>query len=226
MGTTTYRRAAGLGLLAVGSLLLAECGTSTDPSTRGGPATGVVIGRVTAGPTCPVERVGHACPPRPVVAEVQASAAGRIVASTHSGADGSYRLELPGGTYTVVAVTLWVPKTSPGPLTCGFATSHVHGGGYLGNCAIRPKGSSAQALAPSLVRADGQKSDSIILPVQSRCRLDRALTAFRREPRPKLVCHSRARARTGPARSLVEGSRSTDPGRRALRYGWRDPGCP
>jgi hypothetical protein len=136
MGTTTYRRAAGLGLLAVGSLLLAECGTSTDPSTRGGPATGVVIGRVTAGPTCPVERVGHACPPRPVVAEVQASAAGRIVASTHSGADGSYRLELPGGTYTVVAVTQnALPRCVPGTVT--VKTAHTTSGDITCDTGIR-----------------------------------------------------------------------------------------
>jgi len=66
---------------------------------------GVVTGRVTAGPTCPVERGGDPCPERPVVAEVQARAAGRVVASSRSRADGTYRLELAGGTYTVVATT-------------------------------------------------------------------------------------------------------------------------
>jgi hypothetical protein len=40
-----------------------------------------------------------------VVAEVQARAAGRVVASGRSRADGTYRLELAGGTYVVVAVT-------------------------------------------------------------------------------------------------------------------------
>jgi hypothetical protein len=105
MTTTTCRGAVRVGLFAVGSLVLAACGTSAGVTTTGGPATGVVAGRVTAGPTCPVERIDHPCPARPVVADVQARAAGRVVASTRSHADGTYRLELAGGTYTVVAVT-------------------------------------------------------------------------------------------------------------------------
>ncbi len=116
--TMTFRRAACVGLLAVGSVMLAACGTRTEPSTSGGSATGVVTGRVTAGPTCPVEQVGHPCAPRPVVAEVQATAVGRIVASTHSAADGTYRLELSVGTYTVVAVTQnMLPRCVPRTVT-------------------------------------------------------------------------------------------------------------
>ena len=60
---------------------------------------------MTAGPTCPVERIGHPCLPRAVVVDVQARAAGRVVGSTRSHADGTYRLELAGGTYTVVVAT-------------------------------------------------------------------------------------------------------------------------
>jgi hypothetical protein len=41
----------------------------------------------------------------PVVAEVQARVAGRVVGSSRSGADGTYRLELVSGTYTIVAIT-------------------------------------------------------------------------------------------------------------------------
>jgi hypothetical protein len=92
-------------LFAVGSLVLAACGTSAGVTSTGHPAAGVVTGRVTAGPTCPVERIGHPCRPRPVVADVQARAAGRVVASTRSDAHGTYRLELAGGTYTVVVST-------------------------------------------------------------------------------------------------------------------------
>jgi hypothetical protein len=105
MRTVMDRTATCIALLAAGSLLLPACGARTGPSTSGSPPTGFVIGHVTAGPTCPVERVGHPCAPRPVVAEVQATAAGRIVASTRSGADGAYRFALPSGTYTVGAVT-------------------------------------------------------------------------------------------------------------------------
>jgi hypothetical protein len=105
MAITMCRSATCLALIAVGSVVLAACGTHAGHSASVGPATGVVTGRVTAGPTCPVERVGHACLPMPVVADVQARAAGRVVASGRSRADGTYRLDLPGGTYTVVAVT-------------------------------------------------------------------------------------------------------------------------
>jgi len=66
---------------------------------------GTVAGRVTAGPTCPVERAGHPCPPAPVSAEVQARVAGRVKASTHTDADGRYALRLASGKYTLVAVT-------------------------------------------------------------------------------------------------------------------------
>jgi hypothetical protein len=93
-------------MLVVVLFALAACGGSksgTSATTR--LTLGVVMGRVTAGPTCPVERVGHPCPPRPVVAEVQARAGARVVASARSGADGTYRLELASGSYTLVAVT-------------------------------------------------------------------------------------------------------------------------
>ena len=117
--------------LALGALTMAACGTQAGPSGTGGSATGVVSGRVTAGPTCPVEQVGHPCDPKPVVAEVQATTAGRTVASTHSGADGRYRFELPSGAYTIVVVTQGVlprclsramtvttGRTTSGDITC------------------------------------------------------------------------------------------------------------
>jgi hypothetical protein len=115
------RRALGArtGMLVVVLFALAACGGSTSgtsPTTR--LPLGIVTGRVTAGPTCPVERVGHLCPPRPVVPEVQARVGARVVASARSGADGSYRLELPSGSYTLVAVTLHLlPRCAPVTVT-------------------------------------------------------------------------------------------------------------
>ena len=137
MTTTTYRRAAVVGLSVVGCLTLAACGTSTGPSTPGGSTTGVLTGGVTAGPTCPVERVGHPCPPTPVVAvEVQATAAGRIVASTHSGADGTYKLELPGGTYSIDAVTEnMLPRCVPRTVT--VTAAHATSGDITCDTGIR-----------------------------------------------------------------------------------------
>jgi hypothetical protein len=106
MAIKRWARGARNGMLACVLLALSACGGSTSgtsPTTR--PRLGVVTGRVTAGPTCPVERVGHACPPRPVVGDVQARADARVVASARSGAYGTYRLELPSGSYTLDAVT-------------------------------------------------------------------------------------------------------------------------
>jgi hypothetical protein len=88
----------GLALVVV----LAGCGTK-NAATSNARAIAVVQGTVTAGPTCPVERVGYPCPPRPVLATIRASVGSRVVASTRSAPDGSYRLELPMGTSTITA---------------------------------------------------------------------------------------------------------------------------
>jgi hypothetical protein len=93
------------GLFVVGAMALAACGTRTGPTPTQGRATGVVAGRVTAGPTCPVERIDQPCPPSAVVADVRARAGSRVVGSTRSAADGAYRLDLPDGAYTLEAVT-------------------------------------------------------------------------------------------------------------------------
>ena len=70
------------------------------PSGRGS------YGIISAGPTCPVERLGQPCPPRPVIAEVVAYAGeGRTVATTQSDTNGDYRLTLAAGQYTLVVVT-------------------------------------------------------------------------------------------------------------------------
>jgi hypothetical protein len=91
-------------LVAIAMLALTAC-TSGTSTIDDGSAKGMVTGRVMAGPTCPVERPGAPCPSRPVVAVVQGRRAGRMVASARLGSDGTYRLELPGGTYMIVVVT-------------------------------------------------------------------------------------------------------------------------
>ena len=94
------------------TLSFVACGTAASSRTR---ANATVTGRVTAGPTCPVERVGHPCPPAPVAATVQAKTSrGRVAASTHTDANGRYSLHLPSGSYTLVAVTSKpLPRCSP-----------------------------------------------------------------------------------------------------------------
>ena len=65
---------------------------------------GTLTGRVTAAPTCPVERLDHPCPPAPVVATVQAkSREGRVIRSTRTDATGGYSMRVPVGEYRMIA---------------------------------------------------------------------------------------------------------------------------
>ncbi len=76
--------------------------TSEAPPTEGTGAYGLV----SAGPTCPVQRVDETCPARPVDAEIEAQGAdGKTKATTHTDSTGRYTLRLEPGHYTLVAVT-------------------------------------------------------------------------------------------------------------------------
>lgn len=75
-----------------------------------------MAGTISAGPTCPVERVDHPCPPRPVEAEVDARrSTGEVVGATRSDAQGRYAIALPAGSYTLSVVVNngqpWCPTT-------------------------------------------------------------------------------------------------------------------
>jgi hypothetical protein len=87
-------------VLAVASVLLAGCdGHATDP------ASASLLGKVVAGPTCPVEREGSPCPPRPWTGTVGATDEdGRSYSATTTD-EGSFSMSVPPGSYTVVAVT-------------------------------------------------------------------------------------------------------------------------
>jgi Alpha amylase, C-terminal all-beta domain len=90
-------------------LLAVVLGAVVVSATAGGainhPVPGI-YGRITAGPTCPVERPGQQCAPRPVVATVDVQRRHRTVASTRSNSAGDYAVGVPrAGTYTVVIDT-------------------------------------------------------------------------------------------------------------------------
>lgn len=93
--------------------------TSTPAAPPPGSSTDV-YGKVTAGPTCPVERVEQPCEPRPVDTDVQAqTAAGDVVAITHTDSTGAYNLSLAPGSYTLIAVTATaaaLPRCQPTPV--------------------------------------------------------------------------------------------------------------
>jgi hypothetical protein len=82
-------------------------------------ATGVQ-GRVTAGPTCPVETVppDPACAERPVTGAVLVftTASGGEVARATSGADGAFSVELAPGSYTVTAQPVEGLMGTPAPM--------------------------------------------------------------------------------------------------------------
>ncbi len=65
-----------------------------------------IYGLVLASPTCPVERIGQLCPPRPVAGEVDVrDSGGKTAASTHTDSLGRYAVSLNPGRYTLVVVT-------------------------------------------------------------------------------------------------------------------------
>jgi hypothetical protein len=89
------------------AIAIVGCGgpsTSSGPSPIGAGKTGI-SGLATAGPVCPVERVppDPACAPRPVAGArvVIRDASGTEVATTVTGLDGAFFVELEPGDYVV-----------------------------------------------------------------------------------------------------------------------------
>ena len=81
-------------------LLLAAvaCGNGSAGDSGSG-----IEGRVTIGPQCPVEQMGSPCPDAPYEALITVTRDGDTVEQTQSRADGTFRIPLPPGTYSVVA---------------------------------------------------------------------------------------------------------------------------
>jgi hypothetical protein len=103
-------------ILAVVVLCLcAACGTGA------GTPSGGLQGRVTSGPTCPVQMQGSPCPPAVWTGTVRATASDGTAHDTTTGPDGSYRLALQPGTYTVTPVVngSGPPTAKPVTVTVG-----------------------------------------------------------------------------------------------------------
>ena len=104
-----------LRLALVAFALACGCGSASGQVSHSG-----VVGRVLAGPTCPVERVppDTGCAPRPLAARLRitrtgGSASGRVV---RSGSDGRFRVELGPGRYTITPLRrAGSPFPRPGP---------------------------------------------------------------------------------------------------------------
>jgi hypothetical protein len=85
-------------LLSAAILILGACGRGAS-----GEASSGIEGRVTIGPTCPVERPDSPCPDAPSVATVRVLSGSDVVATGTSAKDGTFRIAVPPGTYTVEA---------------------------------------------------------------------------------------------------------------------------
>lgn len=92
--------------------------------------TAVIFGVVLASPACPVDRVYHACHPRPIGgAEVQArTAIAGVVATARTGTDGRFTLRIKPGSYLLVVRTPQVfPRCPRALVTLGSgATVRTH----------------------------------------------------------------------------------------------------
>jgi hypothetical protein len=92
-----------LTLLAVAGLLLSGCTESGQVTGHSGLVTGYVL----TGPVCPVERVGHECPPRPVSgAGVVALDGDAVRGSASTDTAGAFSLTLPVGRYVIKATNV------------------------------------------------------------------------------------------------------------------------
>lgn len=92
--------------------------------------TGVITGRVTLSPICPVERMppDPQCAPKPYQTkiEVLTSLGGKLIKSTQTSADGSFALTLPLGNYTIQAGGgTMLPRCSPITVSLKTATTSI-----------------------------------------------------------------------------------------------------
>jgi hypothetical protein len=101
------------------ALLMVLVLTAACASNAGAPSGGIE-GRVTIGPTCPVEREGSPCPPGTWSGTVRATASDGSQHNTTTSTDGYYRLALAPGTYTVAPVV-----EGSGPPTAKLVTVTV-----------------------------------------------------------------------------------------------------
>ncbi len=97
-------------LLSLAALALNACGTQ--PAKAG---TGLQ-GTVTIAPTCPVQRVGAPPCVAPLAATVSVrNPAGQEVTRFRSAADGTFKVDLAPGTYTLVGISTG-PAGLPRPI--------------------------------------------------------------------------------------------------------------
>ena len=97
------------------AIVLSGCALRSGSNGGSGGGSSGVTGTVMIGPTCPVMRANSPCPDKPFATDVTvADASGKVVATTKSGTDGSFKVELAPGVYTISAVGSMPGAPSPG----------------------------------------------------------------------------------------------------------------
>ena len=110
-------------VVATVTALASGCGSAASKLTSGPAALGTVQGTVTAGPTCPVEQAGHPCPPRPVSGAISARRADGTTLTATVSKDGTYRLTVPAGTYTLnIQTRSLLPRCPPAKVAVSAGT--------------------------------------------------------------------------------------------------------
>lgn len=105
--------------LFAGFLLLTGCHRSVPPGTG-------IRGVVKLGPTCPVESLTSPCPDHAFQGDVRATASDGSTTTASTDAQGRFTVNLPAGTYVVVAVS----ASGSGPPTPVQQTVQVRTGSY------------------------------------------------------------------------------------------------
>ncbi len=114
-------------LLGLAAVVLSGC-ASQEFGIGSQPGRAGLQGMVTAGPTCPVERVGAPPCVAPLAATIVVkTAAGVEVTRFRSAADGTFRVDLAPGTYTLVGISP-NPSGLPRPIP---VTATVISGQYV-----------------------------------------------------------------------------------------------
>ena len=145
-------------------------GTTSPPLSP--PSNTGAYGYVTAGPTCPVERAEHPCPPRPVMAQIEArDSAGSLVATGPSDAAGRYSLSLRPGQYTLTVSTGEIlPRCPVADVAVGHGRQPVPTSAATPGFADRglsPGRGGWSALEDALGRADAAFEDRLEVVVGS-----------------------------------------------------------
>lgn len=112
-------------IVGAGVLLLAGCGEAGPAKASSG-----VVGQVHLGPRCAVEQADEPCADQPAVNALvtvseqlpgEAYAAGKVVASGRTDADGAFRISVPPGEYVV---------TADAGMSCELMDARVSQGAY------------------------------------------------------------------------------------------------